>query len=80
MEVGIAELVKHITKMVERAEHGQDIVITRHGKAVAKLTPTEKPREKRKFGTLKGIGRVIDPNWADPMTEEEFNKLIDEMD
>jgi len=73
-------LVKHVAKLVERAEHGEDIVITRHGKAVAKLVAVEKPKEKRKFGTLKGLGQVVDPHWANPMTEQEFKKLIEEMD
>jgi prevent-host-death family protein len=53
--------VKHVTKLVERAEHGEDVVITRHGKAVAKLIAVERAKEKRRFGTLKGLGRVIDP-------------------
>ena len=72
-------MVRHVTKLVERAEDS-DIVITRHGKAVAKLVAVEKPKEKRKFGTLKGLGQVVDPHWANPMTEQEFKKLIEEMD
>jgi hypothetical protein len=44
---------------------------------VAKLIAVEKPKEKRRFGTLKGLGQVIDPHWADPMTEQDLKKLIE---
>jgi prevent-host-death family protein len=60
MEVGIAELVKHVTKLVERAEHGEEIIVKRHGKAVAKLTGIEQPKAKREFGVLKDTVTLYD--------------------
>lgn len=69
MDVGIAELVKHVTKLVERAEHGEEIVITRHGRAVAKLTPPESPKQKRQFGALKGKIK-LNAGWNEPLPLE----------
>src|SRR3954468_778473 len=72
MEVGITELVKHVTKLVERAEHGEEIVITRHGRPVAKLTPSERPKQKREFGTLKHQVK-LNAGWDEPMPLEMWD-------
>ena len=41
MEAGIYEVKTHLAEMVERAERGESITITRRGKAVARLVPME---------------------------------------
>lgn len=44
--VGAYEAKTHLPQLLDRVEHGEIIVITRHGKPVAKLVPasTEKVR------------------------------------
>lgn len=42
MEVGVRELRDNLSKWIERAKRGQDILITERGKPVARLTPVEK--------------------------------------
>jgi prevent-host-death family protein len=37
MEVGMHEAKTHLSKLVERAEAGEDVVITRHGTPAARL-------------------------------------------
>ncbi len=37
--VGIYEAKSRLSELIERAETGKEITITRHGKAVAKLVP-----------------------------------------
>jgi prevent-host-death family protein len=37
--VGSYEAKTHLPQLLERVEHGEIIVITRHGKAVARLVP-----------------------------------------
>lgn len=44
----------HLSRLLERAEAGEEIVIGRAGKPVAKLVPYVIPRPKRVFGRLKG--------------------------
>ena len=35
---GVAEAKNKLSELIERAEHGEEIVITRHGKPVVKLS------------------------------------------
>ena len=37
--VGSYEAKTHLPRLLDRVEHGETIVITRHGKPVAKLVP-----------------------------------------
>ena len=43
-----------LSKLLERAEAGEEIVIGRAGKPIAKLVPYVADRPKRVFGALKG--------------------------
>ena len=43
-----------LSKLLERAEAGEEIVIGRAGKPIAKLVPYVVARPKRVFGRLKG--------------------------
>jgi prevent-host-death family protein len=38
-EVGILEAKTHLSRLIERVEKGEEVVITRHGKPVARLQP-----------------------------------------
>ncbi len=77
MDVGIAELVKQLTKLVERAEHGEEIVIKRHGKAVAKLIPAVEPRRAPRFGTLKNVISMA-PGWNDDLPLQDWDVFREE--
>jgi prevent-host-death family protein len=44
----------NLSRLLERAEAGEEIVIGRAGKPVAKLVPYVPERPKRVFGRLKG--------------------------
>ncbi|GIV75763.1 type II toxin-antitoxin system prevent-host-death family antitoxin [Litorilinea aerophila] len=44
VEVNIRELRKQLAAYIARAEAGEEIVVTRHGKAVARLTAPVRPR------------------------------------
>jgi prevent-host-death family protein len=47
-EVGLFEAKNKLSELVDRAERGEEVVITRRGKAVAKLVPAvELSREQR---------------------------------
>jgi prevent-host-death family protein len=50
--IGLFEAKTHLSELIARAERGEEVIITRHNKPVAKLVPvTEQPafdREKRK--------------------------------
>lgn len=43
--VGIYEAKSRLSELIEQAEAGKEVTITRHGKAVAKLVPVQAGQE-----------------------------------
>ena len=46
-EVSVHEAKTHLSRLLDRVQAGEEIVITRHGRPVARLVPVESPEEKR---------------------------------
>ncbi len=47
-EVGVLEAKTHLSALLDEVSAGAEVVITRHGKAIAKLVPSEpRPRDRR---------------------------------
>lgn len=62
----------NLSKLVARAEAGEEIVLARGKDPVAKIVPvTVAPKPERKFGALKGKIK-IGPEFFDPLPEEEM--------
>jgi prevent-host-death family protein len=61
----------HLSKLIERAESGEEVVIARGDKPAVKLVPVEAARPKRKFGAYKGQFTVPD-SFFDPLPPEEL--------
>jgi prevent-host-death family protein len=67
----------NLSRLLERAEAGEEIVIGRAGKPVAKLVPWVPDRPKRVFGALKG--QIVihgDFDDLDAELEHEFEESI----
>lgn len=60
MEVNIYAAKTQLSSLVRRAEEGEEIVITRNGRPVARLVPIGQPGTKRKLGGLRGKIRIAD--------------------
>jgi prevent-host-death family protein len=43
-EVGLFEAKTHLSRIVDRVEQGEEIVLTRHGRPVARIVPFPQPR------------------------------------
>lgn len=43
--VTLVEAKSHLSKLLDKVESGEDVVITRHGKEVARLSAITRPRE-----------------------------------
>lgn len=68
--VSIYEGKTHFSELVARAEDGEETIVTRHGRPVARIAPLpEQPRE-RVFGLWKGKLWIADD--FDEMSEEEL--------
>jgi prevent-host-death family protein len=82
--VGLFEAKTHLSELIARAERGEEVVITRHNKPVAKLVPitTEiSPELYRKrleiLDELQAVGRQIAARGG-PITVEEILSWRDE--
>ena len=62
--------------LLKAVQQGKRVTISRYNKPVAELVPPEPARRPRKFGTLKGKIKIIDPDWAAPMTEDELDEFL----
>ncbi len=53
--ISLAEAKAHLSELVDRAEAGDTVAITRRGKAVARLTAAAKPRKRVDAAMLRAI-------------------------
>lgn len=62
----------NLSKLVARAEAGEEIVLARGKDPVVRIVPVA-AKPKRKFGRLKGKGS-IGPEFFEPLPEEELKR------
>ncbi len=77
-EIPAGEFKAKCLKLMDEVNRtGEELVITKHGKPVAKLVPTETERPSL-FGCMKGsvtilgdiVGPVIEPAWEEEMLRQ----------
>ena len=71
--VNIHAAKTHFSRLVERAERGEEIIISRAGKPVARLGPIGSQR-RRRSGLLKGRIRMA-ADFNAPLPEEVLRQL-----
>ena len=71
MDVSVAEAKNRLPELIRAVENGESVVITRHGKAVAQLSPAPAERRQVRFGTMKGMIKLL-PGWDDPIDLDRF--------
>jgi prevent-host-death family protein len=59
----------NFSQLLERVAQGEEVVIAKAGKPVARLVPMEPAAEPRRPGSARGLGRVAD-DFDAPMAEE----------
>jgi len=69
MQMNVHEAKTQLSKLIEAALRGEDVVIARDNKPVVRLVAVEKP--KFRIGMPGFIGMTV-PNFLEPMTEEEL--------
>jgi prevent-host-death family protein len=80
--VGIFEAKTNLSRLLEEVERGHDVMITRRGKPVAKLTrssagklsPEQVEKRRQALLELLELGRKLNLN----LTREEIKKSIEE--
>lgn len=69
MNVSIYAAKTQLSRLIDRAMAGEEIVITRHGRPVAKLVRADSLGEPRRLGLLRGRIRIAD-DFDAPLPEE----------
>lgn len=81
--VGLFEAKTHLSELIARAERGEEVVITRHNKPVAKIVPIREvspelvARRMEIIAEMKRIGREIEARGG-PITIQEILSWRDE--
>ncbi len=57
--IGLFEAKTHLSELVARAEKGEEVVITRHNRAVAKLVPVGHTSRRDGVGRQKAIAALL---------------------
>ena len=68
MRVNIHEAKTHLSRLLVRVRRGEEIVIAKAGKPVARLVPID-PKEPRRPGLLQG---KLDDSFFEPLPPEEI--------
>ncbi|HEY2866762.1 MAG TPA: type II toxin-antitoxin system prevent-host-death family antitoxin [Pyrinomonadaceae bacterium] len=71
MKVGIYEAKSKLSKIIDKALEGEEVIITRNGKDVVKLTPA--PKKSDWIGMWKGQIEIPD-SFYEPL--EEFEEYM----
>lgn len=72
MQYNIHEAKTHLSKLLEEARQGREIIIAKAGVPYVRLVPVE-TTVKRELGFLKGQFAVRD-DFFDPLSEEELEE------
>jgi len=69
--VNVHEAKAHLSEYLAAVERGEEVVIARRNKPVARLVAVEpeKPKKRRPFGLAKGMGHVPD-DFNEPLDDE----------
>ena len=76
MQVDMHEAKSQLSKLIEKAMNGEEVVIAKAGKPMVKLTKVKTKRRKPILGTLEGKWKEPDPDWWKPMTDDEAKAFL----
>jgi len=73
MEVNIHEAKTHLSRLLEQVLAGEEVVIAKSGRPIARLVPIQGP-----IPVLGDAGGqvVFKPGWDDPLTDQEIGDLF----
>lgn len=76
--IGLFEAKTHLSELVARAERGDEVIITRHNKPVAKIVPVavtpsfDAERRRKAVAEMQRIGRQVAKRTGKPITIDEI--------
>ena len=69
--INIHEAKTHLSRLLEQVAEGEEIIIAKAGKPIARLVPLDAPPKKRQLGLLKGKLHVPD-DFDAPLTDDDL--------
>jgi prevent-host-death family protein len=72
--VNIHEAKTHLSRLIEKAVAGEDVIIAKSGKPIVRLTQIDATPKRRKLGILDGLYDV--PEDIDTPFEQEIEKMF----
>jgi prevent-host-death family protein len=77
MEVGIREAKNNLSKLVDAVRHGEEVILTKRGRPLAKLVPVPAPwTPGRGRGFLKGKVNLY-PGWDSPEEDKKIEDMFE---
>ncbi len=74
IKVNIHEAKTHFSQLLNRAGSGEEVIIAKAGKPIARIVPVKKEVKKRKPGSAKGQV-VLEDNFFAPLPESILSKF-----
>jgi prevent-host-death family protein len=71
MNVSVAEAKNRLPELIRAVEHGENVVITRHGKPVAQITPPPPERRPIQWGAMRDRIKLF-PGWDESIDLDRF--------
>lgn len=72
--LNVHEAKTHLSKLIDRAHFGEEIIIAKAGKPWAKLSKIDEPvRAKRTPGGWPELANIPDSVWFDPLPDDELD-------
>jgi prevent-host-death family protein len=67
--VNIHAAKTHLSRLIDSVERGEEVIIARAGRPVARLVPIAAPPARRRLGTMAGAFKVPD-DFDDPLPDD----------
>lgn len=71
-QISIHNAKTNLSRLIQRALAGEDVVIANGKTPVVRLVPVDAPKPKRQFGALKGRIK-LDSSFFDPLPDAELD-------
>lgn len=68
IKVNIHEAKTHFSQLLNRVGNGEEVIIAKAGKPIARIVPIKKEAKKRKPGSAKGR-IILEDNFFEPLPE-----------
>jgi prevent-host-death family protein len=70
-QFNVHEAKSNLSKLLDMALEGEEVIISRHGTPVARLSPVRAETGDRVLGTGRGSVTILSDDWNKPMSDDE---------